>query len=81
MLCMYCIHVLYAMFPLSCACVRAHTGREMSAHKKTWDGHKSSFKKCFFAHLTYMSFDMSAGKMLHTGNVLHTKTLKNLREP
>jgi len=31
------------MFPLSC--VRAHTGREMSAHKKTWSTHKFSFEK------------------------------------
>ena len=31
------------MFPLGCAC--AHTGREMSAHKKTWSAHKFSFKK------------------------------------
>jgi len=36
------------MFPLRCARrVRAHTGREMSAHKKTWRAHKCSFQKWF----------------------------------
>jgi len=44
-----------AMFPLSCARVHMHTGREMSAHKKTWGTHKFFFKKCF-AHISYMSF-------------------------
>src|SRR6218665_4124061 len=28
------------MFPLSCARVRAHTGCETSAHKKTWRANK-----------------------------------------
>jgi len=28
---------LAPMFPLSCACVRAYTCSEMSAHKKTWE--------------------------------------------
>src|SRR6218665_127509 len=27
------------MFPLSCACMCAHPGRETSAHKKTWSAH------------------------------------------
>jgi len=40
------------MFPLS----YAHTGRDMSAHKKTWSAHKFSFKKCVFAHISYMAF-------------------------
>src|SRR6218665_3525016 len=31
-----------AMFPLT----RAHTGKEMSTHKKTWSAHNLSFKKC-----------------------------------
>ena len=35
------------MFPLSFAFV--HTGREMSAQKKTWSTHKFSFK-IFLAH-------------------------------
>jgi len=30
---------------LSCARVRAHTGREMSIHKKPWSAQKCSFKK------------------------------------
>ena len=42
-------HISYriAMFPLSCARVRASTGREMSAHKKTWSARKFSFKNVF----------------------------------
>ena len=31
---------------LSCARVRAHTGREMSIHKNTWSAQNCSFKKC-----------------------------------
>src|SRR6218665_3053203 len=42
-----------AMFPLSCACVRTHIGREMSAHKKTWSAHKFSFKKCFCTYFIH----------------------------
>jgi len=40
---MDCYDESAAMFPLSCACVRAHTGREMSAHKETWSAHKFYF--------------------------------------
>src|SRR6218665_2167971 len=36
----------YSMFPLSCACERACTGPETSAHKKTWSAHKCSLQKC-----------------------------------
>ena len=39
---------LVAIFPLRCA--RVHTGREMSAHKKSWSAHKFSFKECFCIH-------------------------------
>src|SRR6218665_168545 len=44
------------MFPLSRAQLRMHTGRETSAHKKTWRVHtgKCSLQKCFclyFIHL------------------------------
>jgi len=44
------------MFLLTCVttCVRAHTGRETSAHKKTWSTHKFSFK-IVFAHISYMA--------------------------
>ena len=35
--------LLLAMFPLSCACVRMLSGREISAHKKTWSEHKFPF--------------------------------------
>src|SRR6218665_2490811 len=31
------------MFPLSCARVRAHTGRKTRAHKKTWSAQKIIF--------------------------------------
>jgi len=31
--------MLGSMFPLNCERVRAHTGREMSTHKKTWSAH------------------------------------------
>jgi len=30
------------MFPLRCARVRAHTGREISAHENTWSAQKFS---------------------------------------
>jgi len=45
-----CTCSFWAMFPLSCARVRAHTGSETSAHKKTWGAHKCSLKKCFCTH-------------------------------
>ena len=66
------------MFPLSCARVRAHTGHEVSARKKTWSTYKFAVKNDF-AHVSYMSFyiKMSAGEMLHTGNFLCTQTSKN----
>jgi len=35
------------MLPLSCARVRAHTGRKMHAHKKTWSAQKIIFPKMF----------------------------------
>src|SRR6218665_944828 len=38
---------VWAMFHLSSARVHAHTGREMSTHKKTWSTHKFSFPKLF----------------------------------
>jgi len=55
------------MFPLSCAHLHAHTGRETSSQNKNWNAHKCSFQKCFFAHISYTSFQiqMSSGKMLH----------------
>jgi len=47
-------HGLSPMFPLSCARVHAHTGRETSAHKKTWSAQKISFQKwlcIYFLHI------------------------------
>jgi len=41
------------MFPLSCARVRAHTGRETSAHKKTC-ARKHSFQKCFCTYFIHV---------------------------
>ena len=46
-------HQSVAMFPLSCAHVLAHTGHEISAHKKTWSTHKFSFKNCVCTCLTH----------------------------
>jgi len=46
---------LRLMFSLSCVHVHAHTGREMSAHKKTWSAHKFYLKNVL-AHISYMSF-------------------------
>src|SRR6218665_3279046 len=46
------LHPLWTMFPLSCARVRAHTGRETSAHKKTRSAQKISFEKSFL-HIFY----------------------------
>ena len=43
-----------SMFPLSCAHVRAHTGRETSAHKKTWSAHRISFQKWFFTYFMHI---------------------------
>jgi len=39
---------------LSCARVRAHTGREMSAHKETWSARKFSIKKCFCTYFIHV---------------------------
>src|SRR6218665_2855982 len=39
-----------AMFPVRCACVRAHTGRKTSAHKKTWIGQHIFAKKCLLSY-------------------------------
>ena len=39
---------IWSMFPLSCASVRAHTGREMSTHKKTWSADK------FYTHFIHV---------------------------
>jgi len=36
---------LSAKFPLSCACVRANTGRETRACKKTWSAHVCALQK------------------------------------
>ena len=38
------------MFSLSCARVRAHTGRETRAQKKSWSAQKFSFRNVF-AHI------------------------------
>jgi len=73
------------MFPLNCAQVCAHTGRETSAHKKTWSAHKCAHinvkghPKMFSAYISYMSFQiqLSSGKMLHKRNFMHMETLKN----
>jgi len=43
------------MFPLSCARMHMHTGREMSAHKKTGSAYKFSFTNVF-AHISHMVF-------------------------
>jgi len=60
------------MFPLSCVPVRAHTGREMSAHKKTWSTHTFFFKNgvlpIFPTFRSKYKGVRSAGKMLHKGN-------------
>jgi len=43
-----------AMFPLSCARECAHTGRETSAHKKTWSAHKYSLQKWLCTHFIHV---------------------------
>jgi len=40
------------MFPLSCARVRTHTGRETSAHKKTWSA-QQNFPSKKYLHIFY----------------------------
>ena len=42
------------MFPLRCVRVRAHKGREMSAHKKTWSAHKCSLKNAFCTYFIHV---------------------------
>jgi len=66
------IKLFQAMFPLSCASVHVHTGREMSTHKKTCSAHKFSFKECVCTY--FMHGMLTAGKMLHTGNIVCTQT-------
>src|SRR6218665_2631901 len=43
---------MWAMFPISCARVCAHTGRETSAHKKTRSTQQNSLQKSFL-HIFY----------------------------
>ena|SRR6218665_1279360 len=59
------------MFPLSCARVSAHIGRENSAHKKTWSAHTFSFKNVL-AHISYI--EISAGKNVAHRNFFLIKT-------
>src|SRR6218665_1406867 len=40
-----------SMFPLSCACVHAHTGHETSAHKKPWNVQKLLSLQKWFLHI------------------------------
>jgi len=65
------------MFPLSCARVRAHTGHETSASKKTWSAHKC-FLKNGFANISYTSLhiQINSDEMLHKRNFMRTQTLK-----
>src|SRR6218665_4004157 len=72
-----CTCSFWAMFPLSCARVHAHTGSETSAHKKTWSAHKCSLKKVF-AHILYTQFQIqtSSGKMLPKKLYAHTDLKK-----
>ena len=60
----------------------ARTGREKSAHKKTWSAHKFVLRKFFFTHISKTSFQiqMHSGKMLHKRNFMHTQYLKNYRK-
>ena len=53
-----------SMFPLSCACVHAHTGHETSAHKKPWNAHKLLSLQKWFLHISYSPFQIptSSGK-------------------
>ena len=43
-----------SMFPLSCAFVRVHRGRETSAHKKTCSAHKCYFQICFCTYFIHV---------------------------
>jgi len=58
-----------------CMCVRVHTGRETSAHKKTWSAHKWSLQNCVLHTLFHIQ--KSSGYMLHKRNFMRTQTLKN----
>jgi len=42
------------MFPLSCAHVRAHIGRDTSAHSKTQSTHKCSFQNVFCTYFIHV---------------------------
>ena len=58
------MYIVLAMFPLSCAtCVRAHRSRD-----------EHTQESLELAHISYMAFQiqMSAVKVLHTGNFLRT---------
>ena len=70
------------MFPLSYACVRTHTGHEMSAHTRKLGTHINIPSKNVFARISYMSFQiqMSPCRVLHKRNLMRTQTLKNYRE-
>jgi len=55
---------MWAMFPLSCAHVSVHTGRETSAHIKTRSAQQNIPSKKFFAHIlcTSSHIQTSPGK-------------------
>jgi len=53
-----------SMFPLSCAPVRAHTGRQLSAYKKTWSAHKfflALMRPTYYLRLNLTNWDPSHG--------------------
>ena len=52
-------YLLGPMFPLNCVCVHAHTGRDMSTHKKTWSAHKFSFKKYFCTYFIHVVLNIN----------------------
>src|SRR6218665_1208872 len=53
-----------SLFPLSCACARAHTGRKTRAHKKTWSAQKIIFYR------NVLHIHVNVQKRLWTNNFL-----------
>src|SRR6218665_589273 len=68
------------MFPLSCARVPAHTGRETSAHKKTSSAHKCYLQICLLHifHTRHSKFRRVQVKSC-TKEILREHRLKRIR--
>src|SRR6218665_2646439 len=67
---------LKSMFPLSCAHVRAQSSCETRAHRNLGAHINVPSRNDKINTCRTYEIQMNPGKMLHKGNLMHTKTLK-----